>query len=223
MDLAPRWTIRSMLFGIVVTVSMYFLLPYLEMISKPPERDISLRSVTTAELPPRPPVPPRRTRVRESRSKPKTPKPQLQQPPRQLSMLQAHLNLSMAMGEVGGDFSVNFGVRAPETMSPELSQQVNEMIFELEDLDEPPSVIARFQPIYPPQARTRKLEGMVMLEFIIMQDGSLRNIKVVSSQPGEIFDKAATQCIKRWRFSPGTKGGLLVTSRVRQKMVFKLN
>lgn len=216
--LSPRWTARAVFSGVVVTVGVYFLLPYLEVLSKPPERTLSIRSVDTAELPPPPPPPPKRTQTPQSRAKQDTPKPKLQKARRTLAPLQASMNLSMAIGDVGGDFSVDFGVRRPV-----LAEQVRDLVFELVDLDEKPRPIMPLRPIYPPQARMRKLEGLVVVEFVVSPDGTVRNAEVVSSQPGEVFNKVALQAVERWRFNPGTKGGKPVAARVRQKVEFRLH
>lgn len=214
---APRWTWRAVAMAGAVTLGLYLMLPYLERLSAPPEKALEIRSVTTAELPPPPPPPPP-ARREPPPAKPKTPQPELEQLKRRLTPLQAAMNLSMAMGEVGGDFSVDFGVSAPE-----LTEQVRDLVFELSELDEPPRPLARLQPIYPPQARMRRIEGMVELEFVVSAEGAAREIRVLSSQPGELFTEAAIRAIERWRFAPGTKAGQPVAARVRQKVTFNLN
>jgi protein TonB len=69
----------------------------------------------------------------------------------------------------------------------------------------------------------RKLEGWVVVEFVVGADGTTRDLTVVSSQPGELFTAAAERAIRRWRFAPGSKGGQAVAARVRQKVEFKLD
>jgi protein TonB len=214
---APRWTWRSVVLAGTVSLGVYLLLPYLETLSAPPEKSASVRSVTTAKLPPPPPPPPR-VKKSATDAKPQTPKPQMQQLRRRLAPMQAAMNLSMAMGDVGGDFSVNFGISADA-----LGDQVKQLVFEISDLDEPPRPLARLKPIYPPQARMRKIEGLVVVEFVVGPDGTARDIEVVSSQPGDVFTSAAIRAIGRWRFTPGTKGGKAVSTRVRQKVEFRLD
>jgi len=216
--LSPRWTIRSVLSGIVVTVGVYFLLPYLEVLSQPPDQTSSIRSVDTAELPPPPPTPPRRIHRPQERVKQETPKPKLQKMRRTLNPLRASMDLSMAIGDVGGDFSVHFGVRTPV-----LTEQVRDLVFELVDLDEKPRPLSALRPIYPPQARMRRLEGFVVVEFIVSPDGTVRDAEVISSRPSNTFNRAALQAVLRWRFNPGTKEGRPVSARVRQKVEFRLN
>jgi periplasmic protein TonB len=214
---APRWTWRSVLLAAGVSVGVYLLLPYLETLSASPEKTTAVRSVTTAKLPPPAPPPPR-VKKQAADAKPRTPKPEMQQLRRRLAPMQAAMNLGMAIGDVGGDFSVDFGISG-ET----LGQQVRQLVFEIGDLDEPPRPLARLKPIYPPQARMRRIEGEVVVEFIVTADGTARSIVVVSSRPGDVFASAAARAIERWRFTPGTKDGAAVATRVRQKVEFRLD
>jgi protein TonB len=202
----------------VVTACIYIGLPSLERLSHPPQRIEAIRSVQTVDLPPPPPPPVKRQSTPKQQLKKSTPKPKLKQARRRLAPLQIAMDLSVALGDVGGDFSVDFSVS-----SPELAAQVQEMVFELADLDEKPRPLTRLRPMYPPQARMRKLEGFVYLEFIVGPDGVVRDITVISSQPGEVFVKAASQAVQRWRFTPGTRSGKPVYARVRQKVTFSLD
>ncbi len=212
----PRWTVRSVLLSATLTLGMYLLLPYLETLSPEPKRENTVRSVETASLTPPAPPPPQRV-FEQQETKTDTPKPQLEVTPQQLSPVEASMNLEMALGDITGDFSVNFGVQQTE-----LIEQVRDMIFEIGDLDEPPRPLARLNPIYPPRARMRRIQGEVVVEFIVNPDGTVRNVEVLSSKPGETFTDAAIRSIQKWRFAPGTKDGLAVPTRVRQKVTFSL-
>lgn len=212
---APRWTWRSVLLAGAVSLSVYLLLPYLEMLSVPPNNTLSVRSVTTAEMAP-PAPPPRRVQERVARPEPNAPKPKMQPLRRRLVPMQAAMNLSMAIGDMGGDFSVDFEISADV-----LGDQIKQLVFEIGDLDEPPRPLARLDPIYPPQASMRKIDGVVVVEFVVTADGTVRDIVVVSSKPGDMFTAAAIRAIERWRFTPGTKHGEAVATRVRQKVEFK--
>lgn len=212
---APRWTWRSAILAGTVSLGIYLLLPYLERLSAPPGEELALRTVATAKLPP-PPLPPRieKTPAEES---PRPPKPQLEELRRRLTPMQASMNLSMAIGEVGGDFGVDFGISAEA-----MDKQVKQWVFEIGDLDEPPRPLVRLDPIYPPQARMRKTEGNVVVEFVVASDGTVRDVVVVSSLPGDVFTASAVHAIERWRFVPGNKGGEAVATRVRQRVEFML-
>ena len=55
-------------------------------------------------------------------------------------------------------------------------------------------------PRYPFRARARGVEGFVKLQFSVDDDGSVRDVQVVDSFPEEVFDRAATKALKKWRF-----------------------
>lgn len=208
-------TWKPVLLASVITLAIYLLLPYLEHLTSPPERTTAIQRVDTAIAPPPPPPPP--PPPQRTETKPDTPKPELQELQRRLTPLQARMDLSMALGDIGGDFAVNFGISTPD-----LADQIKELVFDIGDLDEPPRPLARLTPIYPPQARMQRIEGVVIVEFIVNPAGTVSNIEVISAQPGDIFTSAAVRAIERWRFSPGRKDGQAVTTRVRQTVTFKL-
>lgn len=214
---APRWTWRTLVLSAGVTALLYLVLPSLELLSHPPEKTLEVRKVQTVELPP-PPPPVERPKPKPRQTKPTPPKPRMQQARRTLSPLQGIMNLSMIMGDVGGDFSTSFGLS-----DTKLSNQLGELIFELSDLDEKPRALNKLKPIYPPQAKMRRIEGHVVIDFVVGENGRARSIEVVSEQPTSIFTEAAKNAIARWRFTPGTKGGKTVSARVRQKVIFSLN
>ena len=81
----------------------------------------------------------------------------------------------------------------------------------------------RIQPDYPIQARQRGIEGWVDVQFKIGADGSIRNPVAVSADPKQLFDRAAIQAVKGWKYSPKIEDGRSVecgTKKVRIR--FKL-
>ena len=73
------------------------------------------------------------------------------------------------------------------------------------DRDAVPQV--RIQPDYPVGARQRGIEGWVDVQFTVAPDGSVRNPIVLSAEPPEIFDRAALQAIKGWKYNPKIEDG----------------
>lgn len=67
-----------------------------------------------------------------------------------------------------------------------------------------PGLIKKVEPIYPSVARTARLQGTVVLDAVILKDGSVSDVTVVKSA-NPIFDKAAMDALKKWRFSPGSQ------------------
>ena len=55
-------------------------------------------------------------------------------------------------------------------------------------------------PDYPAIARSARVSGVVILEAVIAEDGSVRDVRVLRSIP--LLDRAAEDAVKQWRFTP---------------------
>jgi protein TonB len=74
---------------------------------------------------------------------------------------------------------------------------------------------------YPPKAVRKKIEGTVVLQFIVDKDGSISDLSALSGDP--ILAEAALKAMAdspRWR--PATQNGRLVKSYKKQPIVFRL-
>jgi protein TonB len=60
-------------------------------------------------------------------------------------------------------------------------------------------------PVYPRLALDAHKEGLVILEAVIGEDGSVRDVKVLRSQP--LLDQAAIDAVRQWRFTPSMLHG----------------
>lgn len=71
-----------------------------------------------------------------------------------------------------------------------------------EQVATPPAVISRLLPHYPPLARARGIEGLVILEAIVDRRGHVEQdgLKVLRSVPA--LDAAAVSAFRQWRFRP---------------------
>ena len=67
--------------------------------------------------------------------------------------------------------------------------------------------LVRIEPDYPMRAEQRKIEGYVVVQFTITKAGTIRNPVVISSHPGKIFNQAALQAIRKWKYNPKIRGG----------------
>jgi len=89
------------------------------------------------------------------------------------------------------------------------------------DRDAVPQV--RIQPDYPIQARQKGIEGWVDVQFTVGADGSVRNPIVLDAQPKAIFDRAAVQAVKGWKYNPRIEDGRPVERRdLRVRVRFQL-
>jgi len=73
--------------------------------------------------------------------------------------------------------------------------------------DGPLVAIVRVQPVYPPAAEARGLEGWVLVEFEVRPDGGVANAFVVDSS-NQLFEKAALAAAYRFRFKPRVVDGV---------------
>ena len=60
--------------------------------------------------------------------------------------------------------------------------------------------IADVAPLYPAIARAAHVQGIVILEATIGEDGVVRDVRVLRSIP--LLDAAAMDAVKQWRFTP---------------------
>jgi len=85
----------------------------------------------------------------------------------------------------------------------------------------PPKKIREVAPIYPPIAVAARREGLVILEAVIAEDGSVRDVKVLRSVP--LLDQAAMDAVRQWRFTPTLLSGEPVPVVMTVTVDFKLN
>lgn len=69
-------------------------------------------------------------------------------------------------------------------------------------------------PVYPRSALRRNLSGRLKVEFTVDVDGSTRDIEVVESAAGGVFDRSAMRAVSDWRYEPREVRGQLVAQRV---------
>lgn len=63
-----------------------------------------------------------------------------------------------------------------------------------------PALVHRVEPVYPSIAVARQLEGMVILEAIVDEEGRVESVRVLRSH--KIFEDAAVEAVRQWRYSP---------------------
>ncbi|MGB3543058.1 energy transducer TonB [Rubrivirga sp.] len=76
--------------------------------------------------------------------------------------------------------------------------------------------------VYPETAREEGVEGLVVVEFVILEDGSLSGIDVLDS-PDDRLTEAAVEAARASRFRAGTVGGERVPVRFALPVLFRLS
>ncbi|HIE64303.1 MAG: energy transducer TonB [Nitrospira sp.] len=82
--------------------------------------------------------------------------------------------------------------------------------------------MVRVPPRYPRRAIRSKIEGVVTVEFTITSEGSVIDPTVVQAVPPSVFNRAALQAIRRWKFRPKFIEGKPVQRRAMQNIRFSL-
>jgi protein TonB len=116
-------------------------------------------------------------------------------------------DFNMPSSGAGGEaLSLNIDAPAIENTKPEIGLGDGPTLGgAASDADVIPLV--RVQPMYPPTAAQARIEGWVRLVFDINTTGSVKNARVIASQPPDVFDMAALQAIKKWKYKPKIENG----------------
>jgi protein TonB len=80
------------------------------------------------------------------------------------------------------------------------------------------TLVHKVQPVYPVEARRLHLEGTVILDATITQEGQIENLKLVSGDP--VLAKAATEAVSKWRYTPYLLNGRPIVKQTRINIKF---
>ena len=86
-----------------------------------------------------------------------------------------------------------------------------------------PRVLNEVKPSYTAEAMRAKIQGVVMVEAVVMPDGGVGQVQVIRSlDPTFGLDQEAIKAVKKWRFAPGTRFGQPVPVLVEIELTFTL-
>ena len=86
-----------------------------------------------------------------------------------------------------------------------------------------PRLMREVKPNYTADAMRAQVEGLVELEILVLEDGSVGNVRIVRSLDSRFgLDQEAINAVRRWRFNPGRKLGKAVATRVGVELSFNL-
>jgi TonB family protein len=78
------------------------------------------------------------------------------------------------------------------------------------------------QPDYPQSALSQRVSGAVTLEYTVDSHGAPRDIHVIEATPAGVFEQAAINSVKHWRYAPVMVNGAAVEVPVRTRVRFEL-
>ena len=86
-----------------------------------------------------------------------------------------------------------------------------------------PVVVTQVPPQYTQEAKDARIQGTVLLECVVLADGTIGEVSVKRSLDSTLgLDQEAVKAMKQWRFSPGMKDGKPVAVRVQVESAFML-
>lgn len=71
-----------------------------------------------------------------------------------------------------------------------------------------PQRVRHVQPVYPPIAQSARIEGIVIIEATIGEDGQVTNARILRSVP--LLDQAALDAVRLWQYTPTQLNGVAV-------------
>ena len=87
-----------------------------------------------------------------------------------------------------------------------------------------PVLIYQAKPGYSPDAMRARIQGAVLLEVIVMPDGTVGKIRIIKSLDTKYgLDDEAVKAAKKWLFQPGTRLGQKVPVIIQIEMSFRLH
>lgn len=67
--------------------------------------------------------------------------------------------------------------------------------------------VVKVEPEYPQRALRRGIEGYVVVEFTVTERGRVENPRVVEADPDNIFNEAAMEAARKFKYRPKTVNG----------------
>ena len=84
--------------------------------------------------------------------------------------------------------------------------------------------IVKVAPVYPRRALQRGIEGFVIVEFTVNTIGAVKDPFVIEAQPQGIFEQAAIDAAKKFKYKPRVVNGVATeVSGVQNRITFKID
>ena len=77
-------------------------------------------------------------------------------------------------------------------------------------------------PEYPDRALSDRIGGSVTVQYVVDKKGYVKDVKVLESSPPGVFDRAAMESIRQWRYRAAKYNGQPVEVPVRTRIRFEL-
>ena len=82
-----------------------------------------------------------------------------------------------------------------------------------------PKLVREVKPFYPKEPHDAWIQGKVMLEAVVQEDGSVGDVRVTEPKHADL-DQAAVAAVRKWQFAPAQKNGHTIPLIVSVEMTF---
>jgi protein TonB len=204
------WTLALSIFAHAVIVVAIFVAPIVATADVPdPHRPVTFETITPIDVPAIPVTPRSQTTppAPTAHTVPLTPPqelppdvPPIETPPPIPGACDSCgvVGVPVGGGVVGGD----------PTAPPPPPPPVRHEPVRIGGVIRPPTRVNYVAPVYPQIALASRKEATVILEAVIDEKGSVRELRVLRGHP--LFDDAAMRAVAQWQFTPTTLNGTTV-------------
>lgn len=88
-----------------------------------------------------------------------------------------------------------------------------------QQVDQAPQPVRTPPPEYPALLKTEKVSGMVLLDVVVNDQGTVDSAEVLNAT-NDAFIAPTVAAVKNWRFKPATKDGANVSVRIKLPVKF---
>ncbi|MEE4251127.1 MAG: energy transducer TonB [Alcanivoracaceae bacterium] len=154
---------------------------------------------------------------------PKKPEPPQRQQREPLPTLSAS-DVDSSLGMLGLDFGMPSMSQTgfSELGGDDLLGSGADTAMDKDSVDIPPRAVRRAPIVYPELARQQGISGYVTMSVLIDEEGNVEDVRILESNPPEIFDLKAESTVRMWKFSPASYDGKAVKVWATQQIAFKL-
>ncbi len=136
-------------------------------------------------------------------------------------------NNATAEGPAGGDPNgvdggTGRGGTAPKPVetAPPAPPPPPAPLLQVSEVSTPPVPRSKNMPAYPEEARKQGIEALVVVKFVVGEEGQVEDVKIVKGHP--LFDDVVLAAVRQWSFEPATLEGKAVRMVRMVKIPFRL-
>ncbi|WP_459176541.1 energy transducer TonB [Ewingella americana] len=176
----------------------------------PPKPQVAPEPEPEPEVKPEPPPPPEAVPLPEPKPKPKTAKKPVEKPKPKAKPVEKPVERA-EKPKLTDDASLF------NNNKPDVKPAAKPSVPATTGASRGPRPLDRSKPQYPARAFALRLEGRVRVQFDVDSEGHVDNVRILSAEPRNMFEREVKQAMRKWRYEPKAANDLVVN------LVFKIN